>query len=290
MGKHAYLIIAHNEFEILATLLRMIDDERNDIYLHIDKKVQDINKNNLEVNVKKANLYILENRISVTWGDFSQIACELLLLKEATKVSHDYYHLLSGVDLPIKDQNTIHNFFDSCGEKEFVHIDAPVLTDEYIRRVDKYWLINRRKRNLPQKIVNKLLLAVQAPIHRCRKSNLQYQKGANWFSITNAFAKYVVSQEELIKKTFQHTITADEMFLQTLLNSSEFKNQLYDTRMNGEYEAIKREIDWNRGDPYVYRIEDLSYLLNSTNFFARKFSWNVDSKIVQALEENVRID
>lgn len=33
--KHAFLIIAHNEYPILEVLLSMLDDERNDIYLHI---------------------------------------------------------------------------------------------------------------------------------------------------------------------------------------------------------------------------------------------------------------
>ena len=95
----------------------MIDDERNDSYLHIDSKVQNIEKLKLEKNVERSKLIILEERISVTWGDYSQIACELKLLKEATKTEHDYYHLLSGVDLPIKTQDEIHDFFDKCGKK-----------------------------------------------------------------------------------------------------------------------------------------------------------------------------
>ena len=33
--KHAYLIIVHNEYSVLETLLSMIDDERNDIYLPV---------------------------------------------------------------------------------------------------------------------------------------------------------------------------------------------------------------------------------------------------------------
>ena len=37
--RHAFLILAHNEFQILKILLSMLDDGRNDIYLHIDKKV-----------------------------------------------------------------------------------------------------------------------------------------------------------------------------------------------------------------------------------------------------------
>ena len=39
MKKHTYLIIAHNNFYILEKLLLLLDDERNDIYIHIDKKV-----------------------------------------------------------------------------------------------------------------------------------------------------------------------------------------------------------------------------------------------------------
>ena len=38
--KHAFLIIAHNEYPVLEVLLSMLDDERNDIYLHIDKRAK----------------------------------------------------------------------------------------------------------------------------------------------------------------------------------------------------------------------------------------------------------
>jgi len=42
MGKkHAYLILVHQFTLILETLIRLIDDERNDIYVHIDKKARD---------------------------------------------------------------------------------------------------------------------------------------------------------------------------------------------------------------------------------------------------------
>ena len=41
MQKHAYMIIAHNEFDLLEILVRLLDDPRNDIYIHIDAKVKD---------------------------------------------------------------------------------------------------------------------------------------------------------------------------------------------------------------------------------------------------------
>lgn len=63
--RHAFLILAHNEFQILKILLSMLDDGRNDIYLHIDKKVvlgpleQDLFR------LAKARLFVLEQRLDV---------------------------------------------------------------------------------------------------------------------------------------------------------------------------------------------------------------------------------
>lgn len=38
--KHAYLIVAHNEFELLKLLIASLDDERNDIYVMVDAKAK----------------------------------------------------------------------------------------------------------------------------------------------------------------------------------------------------------------------------------------------------------
>ena len=38
MEKHAFLIIAHKLDFTLSTLLSLLDDKRNDIFIHIDKK------------------------------------------------------------------------------------------------------------------------------------------------------------------------------------------------------------------------------------------------------------
>lgn len=38
LDKHAYCIMAHGNWRQLQLLLDMIDDRRNDIYLHVDEK------------------------------------------------------------------------------------------------------------------------------------------------------------------------------------------------------------------------------------------------------------
>ena len=104
MGKHAYLIIAHDKFEQLKRLLLLLDDERNDIYLHIDSKAKDFCQEEFEQLLSRAGLFFTE-RTSVIWGSYSQIHSELVLLKAAVPGHYSYYHLLSGTDLPIKSQD-----------------------------------------------------------------------------------------------------------------------------------------------------------------------------------------
>ena len=116
-NKHAYLIIAHKSDETLYTLLQLLDDSMNDIYVHMDIKNDSFSENTWHP--KYSNLYYTE-RTNVTWGGYSQIRAELILLSGAIKRQYQYYHLLSGEDLPIKTQQEIHQFFDSCGDKIFV--------------------------------------------------------------------------------------------------------------------------------------------------------------------------
>ena len=99
----------------------MIDDERNDIYLHIDLRSTELYKRARLLCTQKARLFLLPIRNKVYWGDISQVETEYLLLETAFKQNtYAYYHLLSGVDLPIQTQDYIHSFFQINSGKEFV--------------------------------------------------------------------------------------------------------------------------------------------------------------------------
>lgn len=81
--------------------LSAIDDDRNDIYIHVDKKTVDVPLEDIRSAVCHSPLTFIE-RTFVNWGGYSQINVELALLPEATKKPHSYYHLISGVDFPLK--------------------------------------------------------------------------------------------------------------------------------------------------------------------------------------------
>ena len=147
MKKHAYLIMAHNNWKILEKLLILLDDKRNDIYLHIDLKSDFID---FSSKVHNANLFIF-HEIDVRWGDISLIQVEFFLFKTAyCKGNYSYYHLISGSDLPLKTQDEIHAFFDAHYPTEFIGFSLGMTCDNRINKVyifPKYQRIKNRYGN-----------------------------------------------------------------------------------------------------------------------------------------------
>ena len=56
MGKHAILIMAYDRWNQLSLLLQLIDNERNDIYLHINANTKNVPFEQLKSCVKKSKI------------------------------------------------------------------------------------------------------------------------------------------------------------------------------------------------------------------------------------------
>ena len=112
MQRHAFLIMAHNNWYTLETLIKIIDAPWNEIFLHIDSKAKDFNKKYFLSLPKKATIRLIK-RHNVTWGNESQIKAEMELFKESYRNGpYHYYHFLSGTDLPLVDAKGIYSFFE----------------------------------------------------------------------------------------------------------------------------------------------------------------------------------
>ncbi|MDM8305003.1 beta-1,6-N-acetylglucosaminyltransferase [Phocaeicola salanitronis] len=267
--KHAYLIIAHNEPEILQLLLSSLDDVRNDIYVHIDKKAS---FDGTMLRTVKSGLHVLPVRMDARWGDFSLVEIELLLFQEAySHGSYAYYHLLSGVDLPVKSQDYIHRYCDEHQGKEFIGIAQHVSQRELDWRSQHWFVYSRdfQSGNLFKKIVRGVLARMQSLIGY-RRTSLQVKKGSQWCSITHDFVQYLLQNKLLIRKIFNHTYCPDELFIQTLCWNSEFKNRIYNP--NDEFEGCKRYIKWENGVLQPLTLQEVDAMLLSSRWFARKFT------------------
>ncbi len=116
--KHAYLIMAHHEPQLLQTLISLIDDVRNDIFVALDSKSD--REQFRGIKATKSSL-VFTKPCDVRWGSIKQVEAEYLLFETAYAYgAYAYYHLLSGVCLPLKSQDVIHATCDSMQGVEFV--------------------------------------------------------------------------------------------------------------------------------------------------------------------------
>lgn len=239
------------------------------------------------------NVYYVK-RLDARWGDFSLVQSELILLKEATKSKYKYYHLISGVDLPIKSQYYIHKFFEEHEGMEFLTYLKPEFAQKQkiIERVNKFYFLQQFGRNSNiAKVVNNLLIKIQERIKIKRYNNeFPICYGANWCSLTHEAVKCIISKEKWIIKTFKYTQCCDEVYKQTILvNIPRFKEKLYRYKYNEAHISYNmRHVDWKRGGPYIFKSSDYKELIDMPSLFARKFDENVDKKIIDMIYERLK--
>ncbi len=268
MKKHAYLIMAHNEFHMLKKLLTELDDERNDIFLHIDKRTKFVDEAEISSWINKSNIYFAP-RMRVCWGHLSIVRCELKLLSEAIKGEYHYYHLLSGVDFPLKSQDEIHEFFE-MEDSEFMHYHPDGYNNDYfLYKVKHYYpllkIVGNENFDGPgkkQRVLRKLVelqwklqkFQDDHGVDRTRNDKKTvFYKGNQWFSITHDFAQYVVSKAAGILKKYRMTNGPDEIFMPTLAMNSSFAGRVCE--------------NYTRID----------------SFFARKISYDNNPELVEAM-------
>lgn len=321
MSKHAYLIVAHNNWNILDTQLKLIDNEKNDIFLFIDKKsmstmyhthfsdkavkwckasITSGGGNNMIHSclcdkISHSKLYISEG-FNIYWAAFSQVHAYITLLELALRVEqqndekYSYFHLGTGTCLPLKPQWFIHQFCDNSG-KEFIGI-VPKEFSYCTNRTKTYWIFLNNslfRRNKWLKAISYGLALSQKfiGINRLYKTGYSIYNGWANCSISHDFVVYLLKNKDIIYSMFKRTLAPDELWLQTMAFNSQFKDRIYDITdlRNGSM----RFIDWERGKPYVWGQDesDFEMLVNSPYLFARKFDENVNMDIVNRLYDAV---
>lgn len=216
-----------------------------------------------------------------------------MLIGEDIHKLFEYFHLLTGQDLILKNIKYILNFFEINKGKNFIHFDREVKSIDRYKRIRYYRIFQDivSKRTFLGKILisifqEKIFCLIQKVLKIDRSKNyknIKFKSGSAYFSITREFAKYVVENEEAIRKYFINTVSGDEMFIQTLAYNSKFRETLYNKKFNDSCSANQRYIDWNTGTPYTWRNTDIEDLLESEYLFARKFDKNIDSEVIDKI-------
>lgn len=288
--KHGFLILLHHHYEQVSRLIALLDHEDSCIFLHVDGKssLTEADIARLTHAARRAQV-IFVDRVPVQWGGYSLVQATLNLFKCAAAYDLDYYHLISGADMPLRSWQEFNAVFESGGGAQFVSYVPAAYQKSLQKRVRFYWLFQEKignpKQALQQKALDRIfLLALQRLFVFAQKiagvdrrkgyAHVTFTVGSNWVSITKAFLHDIVRSEAWVQKTFQNTLCPDEVFITTLLTNSEFSQNV---RPN------LRQIDWGRGNPYTFRAADYDALMNSGALFARKFDETVDPQIIDRI-------
>jgi len=278
--RYAHLIFVHKSPVQLERLLKKLLSGNADIYIHVDNKV-DIEQFRFFSN--HSNIHYIKNRVSINWGNYTMVKAILNGLEEIInkKIEYTHINLLSGQDYPLKKIEDFEKFLSENQGKSF--IKSLSIYNEWHdsrERLTKYslgdWKIPAKYRI--QKFINFIFPKRKFPSH------LEPYGCSSWFVITPICVKYVLDYLKINPKLtnfFKYTWGVDEIVFQTILLNSPLK----DTIVNDNLRHIVFE---NQSPhPKIFNMSDADTLVKSGNFFARKFSINEDSRILDYLDMNL---
>lgn len=222
--RHAWLIIAHNEFEVLQRLVSLLDDERSDFFLHFDAKVKELPT----IEVKKGRLFVLENRVDVRWGSVSQIETELVLFEAALNQGpYTHYHILSGTHLPLKPIDELLTFYDSHAGESIARFWAEDAGDTDFKLHRYHFPLRHYKYGSPfQRRLCQLtwqgVIKVQKILGVRHFKIAQFYKTDNWLSVSEDACRSLVENKDDILEKYRWSFCGDEYFVATELKEKGF--------------------------------------------------------------------
>lgn len=291
-NRHAYLILVHNQPKLLQVLIDMIDDERNDIFIHVDVKA-DLRLFS-DIHAESSRITYTKKRVKISWSEYSMVEAEYVLLETAKRTApYSYYHLLSGSDLPLKNQDYIHNLFDNVyrGEEFVGFCDGTNKT----YRTKYYWYFVRYMRSgtSSSTLFSRLReygIRMQKRLGVSRNKQVSFLWGPQWFSITDELCEYLIAKRKTVRRLYRMTMNPDESFVQTIVSDSPFIEKVHDRRHDDDNASCMRLIDWNKepniSSPHTWTRQDWKEIIASDMLFARKFS-EKDMDFVYCLKDHV---
>lgn len=209
---------------------------------------------------------------------------------------HDFYHLLSGVDLPLKPIKEINEFYACNKEKIFLSYTTKECCIKHYKMRLKYKHYFRercgRDKNI-YTIFNKIGVLIQKPFVRRGPINVDdFYFGSAWFDLPQDVLDKVIKKEPEIQKLYRYGSCCDEAFLQSMIwNDKMLRSRLYVPELNNGQRGNMRWIDMDRGinaGAYVIRPEDVDGILESGMMFARKFDYDKYPETVKVVLSSIQ--
>ena len=281
----AHIIMAHKNPDQLERLVVAMKHPMFDLYIHLDKKT-DIKS--FEHISKYDNVVFIGHRMECNWGGYSFVKAILNSMTQVLSSGKEYkfINLMSGQDYPLKSVDELYKYLCNHVSISFLayeHVDHS-WWEHAVSRYEFYHFtdFNLVGRYILQKITNKIMPHRKFPLDL----PLYGSTNSSWWILSAEAGQYLVDfikDNSKLNRFMKFTWGADEFLITTIIMNSPFKDRVINDNL--------RHIDWSFGGahPKVFAKKDLSDLVNTNKYFARKFDITVDTEILDLIDDNNRM-
>ena len=282
MKKIAMLMCCHRFPDQVNDFIGKFDPSKFEFFIHVDRKSaiqRDI--------IQKENVHFVPEhlRVSVMWGDYSQIEATLAVLNTALSGgAYDYYWLCSGQCFPIKSTSYIYEFLSSS-DCNYISASRSKAFDKRSEIAYPGWMIGKKTWQRVTKNAWILLSggknATFGLFRRKLPDNIRLYHGSQWWCLNRKTVEWLmayVKEHPEYCAFFKRSLCPDECFFQTLVMKSPFSDDVKDFLVY---------VDWSEGysSPKTLRLSDYDTLMSSDKLLARKIEKDADAELYQKLLE-----
>jgi hypothetical protein len=278
----AYVVMAHRAPEQAARMIRRLGegDEETAFFIHVDRKAPQAVHQALRRSLKAVPRCEFLRPQKVRWAHWSQVEVALRGLQavDESGFDPDQTVLSSGQHYPIKPPSQIAERLRDPDVSFMQRVQLPHQEWWPAQRggLDRFervhvWLPRRGMKPLPF-------------LRRRLPSRYEPWGGAGWWSLGREHRRHVLEvagRDRRLIRTFRHGGAVDEVFFQTVLMSSRFRDAVIDDSL---VFAIWGEMANN---PETLTQDDLDALTRSSKLFARKFDTEVDPTVLDLIDERL---
>ena len=263
-------------------------------FIHIDAKVAIKQFDS----IRGKNVFFIDKRTTVHWGEFSQTEAIFLLIQQALAGAQpfDYLVLLSGSDFPLRSGRYVRGFLEKNQGREFITMFKLPVTGMPISRLNTLRFPSTRP---ILRFVFRALAKVGLAQRDYRKylGDLQPYSGHTWWALSRESCQYIMDFKQKhfeVAEFFKNTFASDEMLIHTILGNSPFKSR---TRRHLVYEDWP--VEGPRRHPNMMTAKHIDLFESQDEvaatdlhgpgemLFARKFS-DDDLHLVERVEQMIR--
>ncbi len=240
---HCFLLMTHFSAESVYDQLLPLLNEKHFFVIHFDRKTDIPPHDPFLLQLQSLpQVRLVKDRMNVQWGSFATVEATFRLIREGLHFSDiAYFHLISGQCRHVKPVDYIHDYFHTHAGKEFIQsVDMAAMPTFSSRFTIFHWhdyynLRSVKWKDVTLRRLSKIARAIQKAMlpfglrRRTPEGFPPLYVGSAWWSLTAECCRYMLAfaaENPSFLKRFKYTQLADEMFFQTLIMQSRFRESV----------------------------------------------------------------